>query len=148
PHAVRERLRQIIERITARSITVHRGRGQRLFQETRAPLWERYADHGGIRYDVNLEHPLITALAVRLSMDDAVSLRLLLNSVAASLPVEMIYSDYSTNPRDVNPSALDAEDARERLKALRQALYGTGPGDPDVFLEIVRSIHLFDGHME
>lgn len=35
PHAVRERLRQIINRITARSVTVHRGRGQRLFRKAR-----------------------------------------------------------------------------------------------------------------
>ena len=33
PHTVRERLRQIISQITGRSVTVHRGRGQKLFQE-------------------------------------------------------------------------------------------------------------------
>ena len=41
PHGVRERLRQIINRITTRSVTVHRGRGQKLFQESQAPFWER-----------------------------------------------------------------------------------------------------------
>jgi hypothetical protein len=60
---VRERLRQIINRITARSVTVHRGRGQKLFQESQAPFWERYADHGGIRFAINEQHPLIASLA-------------------------------------------------------------------------------------
>src|SRR3546814_10302565 len=46
PHGVRERLRQIINRITARSVTVHRGRGQKLFQESQAQFWERYPDPG------------------------------------------------------------------------------------------------------
>ena len=95
PHAVRERLRQIIDQITARSVTVHRGRGQKLFQETKAPLWERYADHGCIRFAINAEHPIVSSLCARMSPPEAASLSVLLDSIAAALPVEMIYSDYS-----------------------------------------------------
>lgn len=148
PHAVRERLRQIIAKISARSVTVHRGRGQKLFHETRAPLWERYSDHGGIRFAINAEHPLITSLNARLSPDDADSLRVLLDSIAASLPVEMIYSDYSTHPREVSQTAADKNQTLDRLRSLKQVLYGDGPGDPNAFLQIVRSTHLFDGQIE
>lgn len=148
PHAVRERLRQIINKITARSVTVHRGRGQRLFQESQAPLWERYADHGGIRFAINEQHPLITSLGTRLSPEDANLLRVLIDSIAASLPVEMIYSDYSTHPREINQKALDESQALELLKSLRKVLYGDGPGNPNAFLQIVRSTHLFDGQIE
>lgn len=148
PHAVRERLRQIISQITARSVTVHRGRGQKLFQETQAPLWERYADHGGIRFAINAEHPFVASLGARLSPADANSLRMLLDSIAAALPVEMIYSDYSTHPREVSQTAVGREQTLDRLKSLKQALYGDGRGDPQVFLQIVRSMRLFDGQME
>ncbi|HEJ2037984.1 TPA: ATP-binding protein, partial [Pseudomonas aeruginosa] len=148
PHAVRERLRQIINRITARSVTVHRGRGQRLFQESQAPFWERYADHGGIRFAINEQHPLIASLGTRLSPENADLLRVLLDSIAASLPVEMIYSDYSTHPREFNQRAVDESQTLERLKSLRKVLYGDGPGDPNAFLQIVRSTHLFDGQIE
>lgn len=148
PHAVRERLRQIISQITARSVTVHRGRGQKLFQESQAPLWERYADHGGIRFAINAEHPLITSLGARLSAADAASLRVLIDSIAAALPVEMIYSDYSTHPREVSQAAVDQEQTMDRLKSLKQVLYGDGPGDPKTFLQIVRSTRLFDGQIE
>ncbi len=147
PHAVRERLRQIIARITGRSVTVHRGRGQRLFQEIQAPFWERYADHDGIRFAINGQHPLISSLGTRLSPEDADLLRVLLDSIAASLPVEMIYSDFSTHPREINQKAVDDSQALERLKSLKQVLYGDGPGDPDAFLQIVRSTHLFDGQI-
>lgn len=41
PHAVRERLRQIISQITYSSTRVHRGRGKKLFEEISAPVWER-----------------------------------------------------------------------------------------------------------
>ena len=148
PHAVRERLRQIISRITARSVTVHRGRGQKLFQESKAPFWERYSDHGGIRFAINEQHPLITSLSTRLSPENADLLRVLLDSIAASLPVEMIYSDYATHPREINQRAVDESQTLERLKSLRKVLYGDGPGDPNAFLQIVRSTHLFDGQIE
>lgn len=148
PHAVRERLRQIINRITDRSVTVHRGRGHRLFQETLAPLWERYVDHGGIRFAINERHPLVTSLDSRLSAEDADLLRILLDSIAASLPIEMIYSDYSTHPREVNQQTVDENQTRDLLRRLRQVLSGDEPGDAKAFLQIVRSSHLFDGQLE
>lgn len=148
PHPVRERLRQIISKIAARSVTVHRGRGQRLFQECEAPLWERYVDHGGIRFAVNPQHPLITSLATRLPTKEVASLRVLLEAVAASLPVEMIYSDYSTSPREVSQVPVDEVQTLSRLQSLRQAIYGDGPVDPKAFLQIVRSTHFFEGQIE
>ncbi|MDO8290609.1 MAG: ATP-binding protein [Parvibaculum sp.] len=148
PRAVRERLRQIIQKITARSVVVYRGRGQKLFQETQAPVWERYVDHGGIRYAINLQHPLIQSVEARLPTDDLASLHMLLDSIAASLPVEMIYSDYSTHPREVSQAPTDEVEIIERLKGLRSALFGDGPGDPQAFMQIVRSTRLFDGQMD
>lgn len=148
PHTVRERLRQIITKITASSVTVHRGRGQKLFQETQAPLWERYADHGGIRFAVNMQHPLIQSLDAKLAPEDVRSLHVLLDSVAASLPVEMIYSDYSTSPRDVTQAGSDESEVLEKLKALQLAIYGDEGGDRDAFIQIVRSTRLFESHLE
>jgi hypothetical protein len=147
PNLVREGLRQIINQIATRSVTVHRGRGQRLFEESAAPLWERYADHCGIRFAINTRHPLIASLRAHLTPDDAASLGVLLDSIASALPVEMIYSDYSTHPREVSQTAVDERQALDRLQCLKQVLYGDGPGDPEAFLQIVRSTHLFDGQI-
>jgi hypothetical protein len=148
PHVVRERLRQIIDKIAARSVTVHRGRGQKLFQESAAPLWERYVDHGGIRYAVNSQHPLVSSVAAGLAAEAQDSLRILMESVAASLPIEMIYSDYSTTPRDLRAPSLNESEVLERLRQLKTALYGDAPGDPDAFRQIIRSTRLFDGRAE
>lgn len=148
PVAVRERLSQIISKITASSVIVHRGRGQKLFQESQAPLWERYADHGGIRFAVNMQHPLVQSMDAKLAPEDVRSFHVLLDSVAASLPVEMIYSDYSTNPREVAQAIADESDIVGKLKELHRAVYGDGRGDPSVFMQIVRSTRLFDNHLE
>jgi hypothetical protein len=148
PHAVRERLRQIIPRISARSTIIHRGRGQRLFDETQAPLWERYADQAGIRYGLNLEHPLVTAVSDRLDEDGARALRLLLGSAATSLPVEMIYSDYSTQPRDLEAPALADDDVIGRLRELRLILFGETNPDAIEFMKIIRSTRMFENNLK
>lgn len=148
PHAVRERLRQIIDKITTRSQTVHRGRGRKLFEETDAPLWERYADRAGIRFSINAQHPLVTSLASRLSAVDADTLRLLLDAVAASLPIEMIYSDYSVSPREVGQVSVDEDQILKRLEDLKKVIYGDEPADPKAFIQIVRSTRLFEEQLD
>lgn len=148
PHAVRERLRQVIAHITGRSTSVHRGRGKKLFDEIEAPLWERYADQGQIRYTLNSTHPLVQALSDKISEDEKGNLTLLLQAIAAALPVEMIYSDYSTHPREVAQSATDREAVFENLKALKHTLYNGSTGNPDAFREVMRSTRLFENHLD
>lgn len=146
PHAVRERLRQVIDHICGRSTTVHRGRGQRLFEEVRAPLWERYADQGCIRYALNSDHPLVQKLESRLDDDGLRTLKVLIESISASLPAEMIYSDFSTHPREVRQTSLERKDVDERLLALKSILFGNGNVDVDVFREVMQSTRLFVEH--
>lgn len=148
PYAVRERLRQIINVISNRSTTVHRGRGQRLFQEITAPLWERYADSGKIRFTINAEHPLLAAVRTRLDADGQKHLMTLMETVSASLPVEMIYSDYSTNPRELRQTALGHIDVREKLSRLKAALFGESAGNAKDFQDIMASTRMFVGHEE
>ena len=104
PHAVRERLRQIINRITARSVTVHRGAGRSFFRRARPVL-------GALRR--SRRHPFRNqraAPAHRIPGHKTLARGCGSASCPAgfdcrlSLPVEMIYSDYSTHPREINQS--------------------------------------------
>ena len=99
PQAVRARLRQIIAKITNSSTRVHRGRGKKLFDEIEAPLWERYADQENVRYAVNAKHPLIESITNGLSAEQAETMSTVLEVIASSLPIEMIYSDFSMSLR-------------------------------------------------
>lgn len=148
PYQIRERLRQIITHISERSTTVHRGRGQRLFEEIKAPVWERYADHGGIHYALNSEHPLVHKLKQCLDKNGNEILSVLLESISASLPVEMIYSDFSINPRDVKQKIIESSEVPGRLMELKKVLFGSGETDVEVFREIIRSSRLFENHNE
>tara|TARA_R110002167_G_C12703444_1_gene653977 strand:+ start:428 stop:1855 length:1428 start_codon:yes stop_codon:yes gene_type:complete len=148
PQVVRERLRQIISRITDRSVRVHRGRGQRLFQESQAPLWERYADHSGIHFSLNEQHPLIKALKQNLELKGSEILNMLLASISATLPIEMIYSDYSTNPREIQQLPLTDIEMQNRLFSLWNAMYDENTGDIENFIQVVRSSKVFDNQIE
>ena len=140
--------RQIINRITARSVTVHRGRGQGFFRKARprsgsaTPITAASVSQS--TSSTRSSHPWAQDSRPRMRICFCV----LLDSIAASLPVEMIYSDYSTHPREINQRAVDESQTMERLRSLRQVLYGDRPGDAKAFLQIVRSTHLFDGQME
>ena len=71
---------------------------------------------------------------------------ILLEAIASSLPIEMIYSDYSTNPREVALQTIDENETLDRLRLLRQHLFNGGAPDPDGFRKVLRSIRLFDRH--
>lgn len=145
PVPVRDRLRQIIDKVSTRSTTVHRGRGKKLFDELKAPVWERYADQGCIRYALNKEHPLFEALRSELNDDNNRLLNTFIEAISSSLPVEMIYSDFSTHPRDIHQNETSHEKLNERLRALRECLFGNGDVDVESFREVMRSTRFFVG---
>ncbi|MCB1806876.1 MAG: ATP-binding protein, partial [Candidatus Competibacteraceae bacterium] len=148
PRQVRERLRQIISRISGRSTNLHRKRGVRLYQETQAPVWERYADENSVRYAVNPSHPVIQEFSGRLSHEQKRSFSLVLEMIAVSLNLEMIYSDYSTHPRLMEHGSLSDEQVKEKLLIFKNILNDGREISREQFIEIARISGIFDRHIE
>ena len=145
PAPVRSRLRQIIDKVSTRSTIVHRGRGKKLFDEIKVPVWERYADQGNIRYALNKEHPLIKALRSELGDENDRRLTMLIEAISSSLPVELIYSDFSTHPRDIHQNEISREGINERLSSLKECLFGDVDFDIESFRGVMRSTRFFEG---
>jgi len=148
PQEVRERLRQIISKVTSTSTRIHRGRGHKLFQDSPAPLWERYSDKDKIRFELNLSHPLLQKLKDSLSDDQASTLNSYLEAISAAIPVEMIYSDYSSAPRSVDQFSIEKSNVAQKLDELRRSLFGSGEVDINTFRSVVYSVRMFDAHKE
>lgn len=144
PRVVRDHLRQILVRITGAAIKVHRGRGSRLYQETDSPIWERYADQGQIRYSLNRSHPLVVQLLNQLDELGKRSFTALLEAIPAALPLELLYSDYSSNPRAFAEFENSDDEGVERLRALKLSLFAEGDFDAEQFMKIVLSTRLYD----
>lgn len=148
PKAVREYLKQILPKITGAAVRVHKGRGQKLFQEVDSPVWERYAEHGQVRYSINHNHPIICALQNKLDECGRKTLLAFIESIPASLPMDMLYTDYAGDPKSFVSTESDEQDALDRLRALKAGLFADKPFEPEQFKRIIQSTHLFDGHME
>lgn len=148
PLPVREKLRQIISRITDRSVKVHRRRGKKLFDEVKKPVWERYPDQGTIRYTLNRNHPLVLSLSAGMEDDKINHLHVLLDTISFSLPFEMIYSDFSMRPKEMQHPQIDKGTVVDRLEKLKNALFGEHEGDAESFRDVVRSTRLFNAYME
>lgn len=143
PLEVRQRIRQVISKITDGSTQIYRGRGQKLYQESKAPIWERYADKGSVRYDLNGDHPLLVVLEQSLSEEQMGKFKTYIRSIVSSLPVEMIYSDYSLNPHEVDQSEKDAQSALKQLMNLKSIVCGDTEVDQATFRAIVDSTRSF-----
>ena len=144
PRQVMERVKQIINQITGRSIGVHKKRGQRLFDETKAPVWERFADSGKVRYEINYDHPLLKSLDNGLNDVQRDLFSSIIASIAASLPLEMIYSDYSASPKEIERLEISPDEGIAQLELIAQSIFPDGNFDKDFFLNVIQSTRLFD----
>jgi hypothetical protein len=98
PPQVREKMRQIIDRVTEQSRRVHTGRGDRLFTQQQ-PVWDRHMDRAGVRYTINRDHPLLNALKENTQPELWIVLSNILDVIENSIPIEAIYADYSSRPQ-------------------------------------------------
>ena len=145
PRIVRDHLRQILEKITGTAVRVHRGRGERLYQETESPIWERFADQGHIRYAINTHHPIVAQLLTQFDVNNKRNFIALLEAISAALPIELLYCDYSSDPKSFANPTTDVEEALQRLRSLKLKLFTEGDFDKEQFLKIVDSTQLFLG---
>lgn len=148
PHEVKERLKQIISKVTDSSTRIHRGRGQKLFQDIPEPVWERFGDKNKVRFELNMSHPLLQSLKGGLSQKNTTVLNTYLEAVSAAIPVEMIYSDYSSAPRSVGQFSIEKSNVLQKLEELRNSLFGAGEMNVTMFRSVVDSVRMFNAHKE
>lgn len=144
PRQVKDKLRQIINRIAEQSTRIHTGRGRRLFEDVAIPFWLRHPEHGGTCYSLNREHPVLQAFEN--SLDDGKQKLFLevLEIIEKSIPVEAIYSDYSTNPKTFEEAEeMDGEEIRAKLHMLFDILSAENQMNEEQFRETVSNLKPF-----
>lgn len=146
PALIRNRLKTLIPLITTRSIEVSRGRGKKIYEEVKAPLWERFSSHAGVKYQINSRHPLIESVKSYIRNEDFNKFKILLDSISASLPLEYIYSDYAIQPSKVHTISDESFNAWESLTSIKEAIFLESRFDHSLFSEVVKSTNLFEEH--
>lgn len=120
PAIVAQNLRRIIARIGQSSRRVYTYRGRKANDDAFVHVWDRVEQREGIEYRINRQHPLLTAMLDALDDADAPLLESLLRTIEKMLPVEALYADMASRPRDVlhsaEPSEEDLYDLAGRLR--------------------------------
>lgn len=127
PEAVRVNLRRTIERIRGASgrTLIFRGRQTNLGLVT--PGWKEILDRDGVRYEINRDHPVLTACLSTLSVDQSKHVESVLRVMEQSFPVHAAYARLAADMKP-KPSADDVEPSLRRT--LDDILAGWDPSDP------------------
>ena len=144
---VRERLRQIIEKLGVASKRTYTARGVRLTDESRLPVWSRTQNRNRISYDLNTHHPVLSQFEEQLEGQQARDFRRLLKLVAASLPVEALFADVSGNPQAVTPARVDARSLAALARTAWRSLGASGLADHEI-VDVLRSVEPFSSSWE
>lgn len=93
PSAIRDRLKGLVPTLVRPSQEANRYRGRVAQLKGIRTIWHRIDDRDGVRYELDLEHPVIASL--RTTVDDGALTELdnVLRAIAASLPIEPLYND-------------------------------------------------------
>lgn len=126
PPLVRDRLKNVIERIQLGSKRTYSKRGQKLVDQERLPLWLRIQADGQIRYRPNAEHPAFANFAESLPHDLRQGFFNCVALVGASLPIETLYADIAGTAEDIVPDRVDEDTLQQAVQSTLSVLRGAG----------------------
>lgn len=124
PAVIRDRLRGLLPTMTKPSRAAHHYRGRAAGTGFLRPIWHRIEDRDGVRYEVDLDHPVLVAL--RDSVDNEVLSELdnVLRAVSASLPIEALYNDRANERIGHKQAEMDQECLEGFLEDLARQMLG------------------------
>jgi hypothetical protein len=123
PVPVRTRLRELVDRIVQGSRRTYDGRGQRLVDRERFPLWRRYVTEGvGIRYAPNTEHPMLSGFRDQLPAELQRQFDQCVRVIGAALPIETLFTDLDRQEGTVTGGDLCEDDILVALMAVIRKL--------------------------
>lgn len=108
PPVVRTRLRKLIDKIADRGKRVYKQRAVNLHNKTKSPIWNRVLQGNKVRYDVNLEHPLIERLLN--SISDEITQQMIKSSYAlmsSEFPYDILFHDLTTDGIDMEEELIN-----------------------------------------
>jgi len=149
PAALREGLKQIINRITEGSRRVYTYRGRRV-SDAITHTWHRTVVRDGICYAINRKHPLVAAVERTISEHDLPLFAALLRTIEQTLPFDALYADLASElrPAAEEPSHDLQQTLLELAKHLLAVLGGRETPEGQRFIEALPSIEPFSGAVE
>lgn len=137
PSQLRQRLRQVIERLRGRSSKVYRSKGGKISAGTSISIWERFARAGAIKYRLNKNHVLIDKLLSSTTDDENRLVRSALKVIEHEFPVQAFSQDISNHTDEIHQTEADLDGFMELLDDSLPALMNS-VSDKAAFIEMLR----------
>lgn len=147
PLPVRERLRELMERLQVESRQAHGKSRRRSRAEQLAVSWISGRKDGVDHYSPNMEHPVIRKHLESLTPEQTESFLLVLNNLASSLPLDQIHNRLSTDPKSLEPAEIDRDSLRDTVLLTWQFLVDQGT-QPEVIRKFFRLENQFKAHRD
>jgi hypothetical protein len=132
PPIVRTRLRGIIDTIGATSKRIYTTRGRKLVTDSRLPVWQRVQDKNEISYRLNGDHPVFADFLQRLPSELQSDFLQVLALASASIPVDALFADISSDPEKVTSNSLSEDDLTQIVETTFRQLSSSGLSANDV----------------
>jgi hypothetical protein len=125
PDAVRTGLRAIVDRISDKSRKVYTYRGRKATESAITSAWNRIELRDGrYSYQVNREHPFLTALRDQLPDDARLLISRLIEMIEMTIPFDALYADMADEKMKM-VAEVPPEKMREMLYELASLIVGS-----------------------
>jgi hypothetical protein len=111
PTALRARLKQIVDKLKRESTRVYRSRGGNIDSPRKVAVWSRLTKNNDISYEINRDHPVVSALLESANSELADSV---LNLIEKNFPVSAFVEDANLRSNSIGQSPMN----RAEMKAL------------------------------
>jgi len=147
PSALKRRMKALISTFRTQSQSVIRTRGVNTNHGQHVQVWSRLVRQGIIRYSINKEHPLFTALGTNLNDEQAKALRSLVTMIESQLPVQKISSENTADKEKILNGFVSRE---ELVSFLSMSLPGlmAESGSPESLLDLLKDTEPFASNMK
>lgn len=120
PASFKTELRRLMSGVIEKGKRVYTYRGRKDVSSGTVHLWDKIRERDGIRYEVNLQNPLVSTLLSGLTTSQASQVLRLLESLADSFPVHDLFSEMAGNSPVVMAQRAE-EAAIESLRLFRDS---------------------------
>lgn len=120
PASFKRELRRLLEGVLEKGRRVHTYRGRKVARSETEHLWSKVRARDGLRYEINLEHPLIKAMLSEMSPASTKRFESMLAMISATYPADDLYSEMAGNVRISEPES-SSDSIRQSLVALKNS---------------------------
>ena len=141
PEAVRRNLKRTIDRIRAVSGRTITFRGRISEKSEFTSTWNEVVDRGGVRFDINREHPVIKEFQSGLSGKRAESsFEMILKVIEGSFPADALYSRMAS---DMKPG-FNGEYLENQLREMAVTLFEGMAQESPVRIHLLATLHVIE----